>query len=156
MKKEILISTGGSGGHVIPALIFYEHLKNDFNVHITSDKRGSKFINYKIDKLKIININSFTKNIIFLPWNILYFIIGIFKSLYYIKTNKIQTILSTGGYMSLPACIASKILGKKLILFEPNKVIGRSNLFMLKISSFIFCYDKELINFPEKYKKKLG
>jgi len=27
MKKKILISTGGSGGHVIPATIFYEQLR---------------------------------------------------------------------------------------------------------------------------------
>ena len=26
MNKKILISTGGSGGHVIPAIILYEHL----------------------------------------------------------------------------------------------------------------------------------
>ena len=26
MKKNFLISTGGSGGHVIPATILYEHL----------------------------------------------------------------------------------------------------------------------------------
>ena len=38
MKKKILISSGGSGGHVIPATIFYEHLTvqdvcdNDMNV----------------------------------------------------------------------------------------------------------------------------
>ena len=31
MKKKILISSGGSGGHVIPATIFYEHLKNKFS-----------------------------------------------------------------------------------------------------------------------------
>ena len=28
--KKILISTGGSGGHVVPALNLYGHLKNDF------------------------------------------------------------------------------------------------------------------------------
>jgi UDP-N-acetylglucosamine:LPS N-acetylglucosamine transferase len=27
MKKNFLITTGGSGGHVIPATIIYEHLK---------------------------------------------------------------------------------------------------------------------------------
>ena len=32
MKKRILISTGGSGGHVIPALAFYDHLKENFEV----------------------------------------------------------------------------------------------------------------------------
>ena len=44
MKKKILISTGGSGGHVIPAVAFYDHLKNNFEVYLTLDKRGSKFI----------------------------------------------------------------------------------------------------------------
>ena len=45
MKKKILVSTGGSGGHVIPATIIYEHLKNEFDVLLTIDKRGMKFIN---------------------------------------------------------------------------------------------------------------
>ena len=44
MKKKILISTGGSGGHVVPALNLYNHLKNDFNVSLYTDIRGSKFI----------------------------------------------------------------------------------------------------------------
>ena len=48
MKKKILISTGGSGGHIIPAISLYEHLKNDYEIFLTSDKRGSKFINKKI------------------------------------------------------------------------------------------------------------
>ena len=30
MKKNLLITTGGSGGHVLPAMILHEHLsKND-------------------------------------------------------------------------------------------------------------------------------
>ena len=45
MKKKILISSGGSGGHVIPATIFYEHLKNKFDIFFTVDKRGAKFLN---------------------------------------------------------------------------------------------------------------
>tara|TARA_B100000579_G_scaffold56183_1_gene39966 strand:+ start:153 stop:266 length:114 start_codon:yes stop_codon:yes gene_type:complete len=32
VKKKILISTGGSGGHVVPALNLYNHLKNEFDV----------------------------------------------------------------------------------------------------------------------------
>ena len=55
MKKRILISTGGSGGHVIPALAFYDHLKENFEVFLILDKRGSKFINKK----KNINLRLF-------------------------------------------------------------------------------------------------
>ena len=47
MKKKILISTGGSGGHVIPAMAFYDHLKENFDVFLVLDERGSNFINEK-------------------------------------------------------------------------------------------------------------
>ena len=42
--KNILISTGGSGGHVVPATIIYEHLKDKFNISMTSDDRGINFL----------------------------------------------------------------------------------------------------------------
>ena len=42
MTKKILISTGGSGGHVVPATILYEHLKNQFHVSMSTDSRGYK------------------------------------------------------------------------------------------------------------------
>ena len=41
--KKILISTGGSGGHVVPALNLYDHLKSDFDVKIYTDVRGAKY-----------------------------------------------------------------------------------------------------------------
>ena len=44
MNKKILISTGGSGGHVIPATIIYKHLEGNFDVSMTSDFRGLKFL----------------------------------------------------------------------------------------------------------------
>ena len=56
MKKKILISTGGSGGHIIPAISFYEHLKNDFEIFLTSDKRGAKYINKKNYNYKLIEV----------------------------------------------------------------------------------------------------
>ena len=43
MKKKILISTGGSGGHVIPATILYEHLYEKNDIIISTDNRGFKY-----------------------------------------------------------------------------------------------------------------
>ena len=43
--KKIIITTGGSGGHVIPSLSIYDALKDDFEVQISTDLRGSKYIN---------------------------------------------------------------------------------------------------------------
>ena len=44
MRKKILITTGGSGGHVLPALTIYDHLKNEHDLLISSDQRGLKYL----------------------------------------------------------------------------------------------------------------
>ena len=56
--KKILITTGGSGGHVIPSLSIYDSLKENFDVHIVTDLRGSKYINnnYKFTLIDVPNI----------------------------------------------------------------------------------------------------
>jgi hypothetical protein len=39
MKRRILISTGGSGGHVIPAITIHDHLIENYDILISSDIR---------------------------------------------------------------------------------------------------------------------
>ena len=153
--KKILISTGGSGGHVVPAIILYDHLKNKFNVEMVSDKRGSKFINKNLYSFSIIDTPKFSKNIIIMPLFIINFLISLLKSFLFLKRKKINYLLSTGGYMSFPFCIAAKAFGIKIFLFEPNTVLGRSNKILLRFSKNIFCYHNNLINFPEKFKEKI-
>jgi UDP-N-acetylglucosamine--N-acetylmuramyl-(pentapeptide) pyrophosphoryl-undecaprenol N-acetylglucosamine transferase len=58
--------------------------------------------------------------------------------------------------MSLPLCLASKILNIKLFLFEPNMVLGRSNKFFLKSCNKIFCYSYKIKNFPNQYLNKIN
>ena len=55
MKKNILITTGGSGGHVIPATILYQHLSNEANVFISTDKRGCEYLDNDMYKFSVIN-----------------------------------------------------------------------------------------------------
>ncbi len=155
MKKKILISTGGTGGHVIPAIAFYDHLKQNFDLFLTTDKRGKKFINEKKYRFDIIASPRITFNFIKLPLTFISLIFSILKSFFILKKNKIDIFLGTGGYMSFPICLAAKILGIKIYLFEPNMIIGRANKFLLKFSNKIFCYSKNLINFPDKEKDKM-
>ena len=58
MKNSILIITGGTGGHIIPAVNFFKYI-NRYNkkVNLLTDKRGSKYIN-GINKNNIYKINS--------------------------------------------------------------------------------------------------
>ena len=57
--------------------------------------------------------------------------------------------------MSLPFCIAAKFLGIRIILYEPNSILGRSNKFILKNCSRILCYYEDILNFPEDLKFKI-
>jgi len=155
MKKKILISTGGTGGHVIPASIFFEHLKNDFDVFLSSDQRGMKFLDLEKEKVKIINTPKLKNNFFLLPLNFFLIIFLTLKSFFFIKKNNINILISTGGYMSLPLCISAKILNLKLYLFEPNMVIGRANIFFMKWCERIFCYSNNIKNFPKKYLNKI-
>mgnify|MGYP006155391547 FL=1 len=83
--KNLLISTGGSGGHVVPATILYEHLSDEFNVFMTSDDRGIKFLNKDKYNIKIINVPKISKNIFLLPIQFFLILGLIFKSFFFKK-----------------------------------------------------------------------
>ena len=155
MNKKILISTGGSGGHVIPATIIYKHLEHSFEVLMTSDLRGIKFLNKDEYNLKIFNVAPISKNLLTIPFNFLLIIILIFKSIIFLRKNKIDILISTGGYMSIPLCLGAKILNIKLLLFEPNMVLGRSNKFFISYCQKIFSYSINIKKFPDKFKNKI-
>ena len=154
MKKNFLITTGGSGGHVIPATIFYEHLSKQANITLTIDKRGLKYLDKKVFNFKIIDTPRLG-NIFLLPLNLILIIFLILKSLLLLKTKKIEKIFSTGGYMSLPIILASRLLRLEVYLIEPNQVLGRANKYFLNSCKKIFCYSKEILNFPQKFKDKM-
>jgi len=154
MKSKILISTGGSGGHVIPAITMHDHLKENYDILISSDVRGLKYLDDKFYKTLIIDTPKLN-NFILLPLSILKVIFLTLKSLILLKKEEIQILISTGGYMSLPLCIAARILNIKIYLLEPNMVIGRANKFFLKFCKKIICYAENIIGFPKEYKYKL-
>ena len=153
--KKILIVTGGSGGHVMPALSIYDHLKNNFEISLVTDIRGSKFVNESYYQFNLIDVPNLFSNLYLFPLNFIKFIITIYKSYFFLKKKNINFLISTGGYMSLPLCVASKFLNIEIILFEPNSVLGKSNRFILSISKKIICYDKNIKLFPKKYLNKI-
>ena len=156
MTQKILISTGGSGGHVVPATILYEHLKNQFIVSMSIDNRGIKFLDKNKFNFEIFNVTPISKNILLLPFHFFFIIYLIMKAIFFLKKRRIDTLISTGGYMSLPLCMASRILNIKIFLFEPNMVLGRANKFFINSCERIFCYSDRIKNFPNKYISKIS
>ncbi len=154
MKKNFLISTGGSGGHVIPALILHNHLSEEANIIISTDKRGLKYLDNEIYKVEIIDTPKLN-NIFVLPINLIKILFLTYRSFLLLKRKKIEKIFSTGGYMSLPLILASRILKLNVYLIEPNQVLGQANRYFLKLCKKIFCYTNELKNFPDIFKDRI-
>ena len=152
MKKKILISTGGSGGHVIPATILYSHLLKKKDVFISTDNRGYRYLNKDIHKILIIDTPKL--KLLSLPLNFFKILFLSIKTFFFLKKEKINQLISTGGYMSLPLILAGKFLNLKIYLFEPNLVLGRANKFFLSSCEKIFCYTDQIKNFPFKFKYK--
>ena len=154
MKDKILISTGGSGGHVIPATIIHDHLKNKYEVVISTDLRGLKYLDVNSYKIFEVNTPKLDKSIL-LPFTILKVFFLTLKSLFLFKKEKIEILISTGGYMSLPLCLAAKFLNIKIFLLEPNMVVGRANKFFLNFCEKIICYSNNIIGIPNKFQNKV-
>jgi len=155
VKKRILISTGGTGGHIMPALSLYEHLSEDHEIFLVTDKRGSKFINKNEYNHEIFFSPRLELNIIKLPITLVLFFYSLFKAVLMLKKKKIEIFIGLGGYMSFTTCLAAKILNRKIYIFEPNLVIGKANKFLLKFCNKIFCCTDKILNFPSKYKSKI-
>ena len=154
MRENVLITTGGSGGHVIPAMILFDHLSNYTNVTISTDRRGSRFLDKDNYNYSLVDTPRL-KNILFLPINLILILYLTLKSYFLLKNKKIGKLISTGGYMSLPLILAAKMLNLKIYLLEPNMVLGRANKFFLKSCRKIFCYTEQIKNFPENLKRKM-
>jgi len=154
MRKNFLITTGGSGGHVIPATILYEHLSKEANVIISTDKRGSRYLDKDNYKFKVIDTPKLN-NIFFIPFSLIVILFLTLKSFFFLKNRKIEKLISTGGYMSLPLILAAKLLKLKIYLLEPNLVLGRANKYFLNTCVKIFCYAEQIKNFPNNLKYKM-
>ena len=155
MKKKILIASGGSGGHIIPATVFYDFLKNNFQPIISSDKRGINYLENNKYKFILINTPQIFNHKVYLIFKIFNVFILLIRSIIFLKNEKIKIIISTGGYAPVPLCLASFFLKIDLYIYEPNLVLGRSNKFFLKKCKKIFTHSKKIKNFPNEFRNKI-
>ena len=128
-KQKIFIAAGGTGGHVFPGLAVAKSLSNKYDIIWVASKNG-------VENEIVIKHHIYIVNIDILPlrkkgFNLLkfpfYFIKSLCQSLYIIYKYKPFCVISFGGYVSFPVSIIAKIMGKKLIIHEQNKIAGLTN-----------------------------
>ena len=160
MKTSILIITGGTGGHVIPAVNFFNYIKNrSDSVHLLTDHRGSKYIK-NINKNNILKIHSshLSGNIFFKLKAITKLFIGFIQSIKIFLKLKPKIIISFGGYASLTPLLCFVLFKfffrTNLYIHEQNSLVGQTNKIFIKFSNKIFMnFHREYLNIKKYYKK---
>ena len=157
-KKRILIATGGTGGHVFPAYSLANYfIKNNYNVKLTIDNRGLKYLkNYEnLDLIKIPSSPLIKKNILKFFLSIFIILFSIIRSIIFLLFNRPSIVFGMGGYSSFPVCIAAIILRVKFVIYENNLIIGKANKYLLFFANKIFVSSKNLEGVPKKYNDKV-
>jgi len=159
-NKVLCVAAGGSGGHILPALVIAKEWKNQnpdgkiifFCRDTLFDKTiiGQHPIADQIITLPACKF--FSKKIWLYPKFIYEVVKGFFKSLKLLNKLNPEKILSTGGGTAVPVCLAAWILRKKIELYELNVEPGKSIKILSLIASKIFIVFEE----SKKYFKFLG
>lgn len=153
---RVIISAGGTGGHIYPALAIINKIKeNDPDsefLYIGTHNRMEKDIipkyNIPFETLEIYGINR--KNIFknFKTLNCFYQSIKKCKKL--IKNFNPDIVIGVGGYVTGPVIYSAKKLGYKTFIHEQNSVPGKANIFLTKYADLIGVSFKSTIkHFPE-------
>jgi len=157
MKKKIIFTTGGTGGHIFPTINLMKHFHDKGNeVILVTDSRGKNFIKDHAEfKSYIIKTSTLTnKNILRKCLALIVIFYSIFKSMIIIKKESPDLIFGFGGYVSFPISFASKLFNLPLVIYEINVVFGRSNRFLSKFAKKIFIAKKMSLNFEAKHRNK--
>ncbi|CAK8162467.1 UDP-N-acetylglucosamine--N-acetylmuramyl-(pentapeptide) pyrophosphoryl-undecaprenol N-acetylglucosamine transferase [Candidatus Xenohaliotis californiensis] len=149
MKTKIAIITGGTGGHVFPAIALSEQLKirdiehvfmADYRVLHLMPKESTYLLNIKP------NCNKLHKKIV----SAYSIIAATKKTTQILKKEKPDALVSFGGYATIPAVLAAKHLKIPTILHEQNTVLGSSHKIFAKQAAAIAISFSEVERLKDK------
>ena len=147
---KVLISGGGTGGHIYPALSIVESFKNKNNQVLYVGKNNSmeseivprNFIDFKGITIQGFNRVNKLKNIL-VGFKLL---VGLFQSTRIILKYKPDVVIGTGGYVSGPVLLIAALLNKKTYIHEQNSFPGITNRILSKVVDTVFISYEESAN----------
>ena len=157
-KSEIIISTGGTGGHIFPAQAIAEKLYLEgYKIRLVCDQRALKYcdgIFRKIKKTMIFSLPPKNKISIKIS-NLLLLSMSLLKLVLVLMFRRPKLIIAFGGYTSCPASLYSIIFSIPLFLHEQNIIIGQVNRFFLPFANKLFISFPNTQNIESQYIQKV-
>ncbi|MBR4830226.1 MAG: undecaprenyldiphospho-muramoylpentapeptide beta-N-acetylglucosaminyltransferase [Bacilli bacterium] len=151
---KVLISAGGTGGHIYPALAIVDKIlekdkKAEFLYIGTTNRMEKDIIPER--GLPFFGIEVYGLKRSFKPKDIVFNIKAIFK---YLKSTSIvkkkikefnpDIVVGAGGYITAPVIKMAKKLGYKTIVHEQNSILGLSNKMNLKYTDTLCTSFKDM------------
>ena len=140
---RVIISAGGTGGHIYPALAIINKIKkkepNSEFLYIGTHNRMEKDIVPKRGiPFKSIEMYGFNKKNLLKNFKTVKCLLKAFKDAKkIIKEFNPDIVIGVGGYVTVPVIYSAKKLGYKTFLHEQNSLPGKSNRFLIKYSDMI-------------------
>ncbi len=163
LSKKIIVTGGGSGGHISAALSVISSLeekyileKNHFlyvggDLGMEGEKPGNsleqKLMKGKSFECKYIRAGKLQRSFSFKTLGLLFrAFLGLIDSYKIIKEFKPDIVISTGGYVTVSVCLMAKLLKADIYLHEQTATVGLTNKIVGKLAKKIF------ISFPSSLK----
>ena len=130
---KIIVSGGGTGGHIYPAITIIRALKkqiNDLEVLYVGTSTGleADIVPKEGLPFKTVDLQGFKRSLS--PVNIVRFfkaIGGVFKAAGIVRSYKPDVVIGTGGYVCGPILMAASLMGIPTLIQEQNVVPGITN-----------------------------
>lgn len=154
---RVVVSGGGTGGHIYPALALIREIRSttkqaDFLYIGTEKGLESELVTREDIPFKTIDITGFKRKIsIENVKTILRFVKGVHKSKRILKDFKPDVVIGTGGYVCGPVVYAAAKLGIPTIVHEQNSIPGMTNKFLSRyVDHVAICFEEARAYFPKE------
>lgn len=139
--KKVLITAGGTGGHVFPALsVSTALIKHGYIVNWVGAVSGIEANlvpknNIPLQQIAISGLrNKRFSKLFTLPFMLSR---ALWQAYWIIRKFKPNLVISFGGYASFPVALMAKILGIPLVIHEQNSIAGLTNRFLAMLANRI-------------------
>lgn len=153
---KILVTGGGTGGHIYPALAFINYVKSqesNAKFMYVGAKRGleNKIISDTKIPFKTLEIQGFQRKISLYNIKTIYlFLKSIHQAKKILKEFKPDIVIGTGGYVSGAVVYAATKLSIPTIIHEQNSVPGLTNKFLSRyVDRIALSFTDTASYFPE-------
>lgn len=128
MPKRILIATGGTGGHIYPAIALAQQFEDSEVLFVGGGLSQNKYFDKTAFDHRTVACGAFTsKSPLNLMRSCMNISKGVWQSCKIIREFKPDVAVGFGSYYSFPPLIAAKLMSVPFVLHEANSIPGKVN-----------------------------